>query len=103
MAAKFKLKPNPTFKADVTIPVPGDEPGIVTFTFKHRPIKELADLEKVEGKHISQFLLEITEGWALSDEFNQSNVETLLDNYPRAGEAIMKAYYAELLGNREKN
>ncbi|WP_228728815.1 phage tail assembly chaperone [Klebsiella michiganensis] len=47
MSAIFKLQPNPVFKADVAIPRAGEEDGVLNFTFKHRPIKELAELGKV--------------------------------------------------------
>lgn len=50
MATKFTLQPKPTFKANVSIPRAGDEDGVLTFTFNHKPLKELADLEKLEGK-----------------------------------------------------
>lgn len=103
MAAKFNLQPKPTFKADVTIPRAGDEDGVLTFTFRHKPIKELAALETLEGKTALDFLTEITERWALPDEFSRDNLETLLDNYPGAMKAIVASYYRELTGNREKN
>ncbi len=47
MATKFTLQPKPTFKANVSIPRAGDEDGVLTFTFNHKPLKELADLETV--------------------------------------------------------
>ncbi|VAK71359.1 Domain of uncharacterised function (DUF1789) [Enterobacter hormaechei] len=42
MATKFTLQPKPTFKANVSIPRAGDEDGVLTFTFNHKPLKELA-------------------------------------------------------------
>ena len=50
MSAIFKLQPNPVFKADVAIPRAGEEDGVLNFTFKHRPIKELAELEDIDEK-----------------------------------------------------
>lgn len=64
MATKFTLQPKPTFKANVSIPRAGDEDGLLTFTFNHKPLKELADLEKLEGKTATDFLMEIISGWA---------------------------------------
>lgn len=64
MATKFTLQPKPTFKANVSIPRAGDEDGVLTFTFNHKPLKELADLEKLEGKTATDFLMEIISGWA---------------------------------------
>lgn len=103
MASTFQLKPKPIFKVDVSIPRAGEEDGIVTFTYRHKPLKELADLEAMEGKNAVDFLVDITDAWALPDEFNRENLETLLDNYPRALESITRAYYSELMSNREKN
>lgn len=103
MSAKFELQPKPIFKADVSIPRAGEEDGKLTFTFRHKPIKELAALETLEGKTALDFLQEITEAWALADDFNRDNLETLLDNYPGALKAIVGTYYSELTGNREKN
>lgn len=103
MAKTFQLQPKPTFKVDVAIPRAGDDDGVITFTFRHKPLKELASIESMEGKNAVEFLLDITDGWALPDAFSQENLETLLDNYPRALEAITRHYYNELMGNRQKN
>lgn len=103
MATKFTLQPKPTFKANVTIPRAGDDDGVLTFTFNHKPLKELADLEKLEGKTATDFLMEIIAGWALPDAFNADNLGVLLENYPAAMKAIPETYYRELLGQREKN
>lgn len=102
MATKFTLQPKPTFKANVSIPRAGDEDGVLTFTFNHKPLKELADLEKLEGKTATDFLMEIISGWALPDTFNAENLSLLLENYPAAMRAIPETYYRELMGQREK-
>jgi hypothetical protein len=48
------------------------------------------------------FLLEIVDGWALSEPCTRENMGVLVDNYPGAVKAIMATYYQELTGNREK-
>lgn len=103
MAAKFQLQPKPTFKATVSIPRPGEDDGELTFTFRHKPIKELSELETLEGKSAIDFLADIIEAWALPDECSRANLEVLLDNYPGATNAIVSTYYREITGNREKN
>ncbi|EMK1731250.1 hypothetical protein V8N76_004556 [Salmonella enterica] len=103
MGKSFSLVPAPTFKADVRIPRPGEEDGIVTFQFAHKSIKELAAIESLEGRSATDFLLEIVKGWALPDPFTPENLDVLQDNYPSATKAIITTYYTELLGNREKN
>lgn len=103
MTAKFQLQPKPTFKATVSIPRPGEADGELTFTFRHKPIKELSALETMDGKSSVDFLDSIIEAWALPDTLSRENIEVLLDNYPSATRAIISTYYKELTGNREKN
>lgn len=103
MSTKFSLQPKPTFKALVKIPRAGDVDGELTFTFKHRPLDDLAALEKLDDKTAIDFILDITEGWALPEEFTRENLDVLMQNYPASMRAITETYYRELLGNREKN
>lgn len=102
MATKFSLNPNPTFKVDVAIPRAGEEDGALTFTFKHKPLNELSDMEKHDALSSADFLLDIISGWALPDELTRENVELLMNNYPKALESITRSYYSEILGSREK-
>jgi len=99
----FTLQPKPTFKATVSIPRAGEDDGQLTVTFNHKPLSELAELEKLEDKTALDFITEIVAGWALPEECNAENIGVLLENYPGAMSAITRAYYNELLGNREKN
>ena len=103
MATKFQLQPKPTFKADVTIPRAGEDDGVLTFTFKHHQLKQLSEIESIKEATAADFIMQIAEGWALSENFTHENVVVLLENYPRAGTAIAKRYYEEMVGNREKN
>ncbi|ELQ6264054.1 phage tail assembly chaperone [Cronobacter sakazakii] len=103
MTTRFTLQPKPTFKADVKIPRAGDEDGVLTFTFKHYPLDQLAKMENLDEKTALDFVADIAVAWALPDEFSRENLETLLNNYPGALKAITETYYRELLGNREKN
>lgn len=50
MAVKFTLVPSPTFKADVKIPRAGLDDGELTFTFKHLPLNEVSNIEKLKGR-----------------------------------------------------
>ncbi|KXF93708.1 hypothetical protein AU082_09465 [Yersinia pestis] len=102
MAVKFTLVPSPTFKVDVTIPRAGLDDGILTFTFRHMPVNEVINMEKVEGQSGLDFAEKFIEGWALPEVFSRENLEVLANNYPKAIEAIVGAFYRELLGNREK-
>ncbi|CAM4018314.1 phage tail assembly chaperone [Serratia silvae] len=114
---EFKLNPKPTFKADVTVPRPGDEDGVLTFTFKHKKRTQLELLEKslretleqqsetgvYSNEPMADFLMEICAGWALPDEFNRENMLVLLDNYPRAFDSIATLFTRELMAARGKN
>lgn len=103
MTTMFKLQPNPTFKATVSIPRAGEKDGQLTLTFNHKPLKALAEMEKLEDKTALDFISEIVAGWALPEECTSENLGVLLENYPGAMSAITRTYYNELLGNREKN
>ena len=110
---KFTLIPNPTFSTTASIPRAGTEDGKLSFTFRHKTLDELRAMDEklqksAEGKKSAvepqaDYLMEIVEGWALSDDFTRENVITLLKNYPRAFDSIGLAYTKELMGLREKN
>jgi hypothetical protein len=101
---KLKLKPAPTFKAKVAIPVPGAEATEVEFTFKHRTRDELkAFTDSMGEREDLDQVLAMVEGWELSDEFNRENVAQLVANYFAAPRAIFFAYLEELTQAKEKN
>ena len=108
----FQLQPKPTFKASVTIPVPGGAEGKITFSFKHKGKKDLqayfsslANTEEGgEAKTDIEALLELVEGWdGVSEKFSPENLEKLLDSYPGAALALYETYRKELLEGRAKN
>lgn len=102
--ASLKLQPDPTFSAPVSIPVPGGEPVVVEFTFKHRGRKELAAFGKtLDGRGDADTILDVATGWDLSDPFNADSVALLVDNYFAAPGAIWTAYLAALTQAKEKN
>lgn len=102
--AKFKLVAEPTFKCNVFIPRAGQEDGQIELTFKHYSADKLAKLEdEVKDKQIIDLVMKIVQGWSLDEEFNQENMQILLNNYPAAWRAITDTYYKEMLGQREKN
>jgi len=101
--AKFKLNPDPTFKAKVAIPVPGSAPAKVEFTFKHKTREQLKEwVESPSNDEVAQFR-EMVAGWELDDEFNDDNIRRLCDNYPGASLAVLAAYVDELRGARVGN
>ena len=117
MATKFTLTPNPTFMVTAIIPRAGEEDGKVLFTFKHKRRSEIEMLEKDLREGMSadheakkagtssmvKFIMDIATDWDLEDAFNIENVTEMLENYPRAFDAISLAFTRELMAIREKN
>ena len=105
MTAKFKLNPDPTFKAKVGIPVPGvAEPVEVEFTFKYRTRSDVtAWHEAIKDKQDHEIIIDCVTAWELTDDYTAENVKRLCDNYPSAGAEIAVAYLRELAGIRSKN
>jgi hypothetical protein len=101
---KLLLEPNPTFKAKVEIYIPGQGHAPVEFDFKYRDrdgvmalLEEHKKLKEVEA------IMSVASGWDLSDEFNAESVQKLLKRYNGCGFSIIKKYFEELNGAREKN
>lgn len=104
MAVKFSLTPNPTFKRDVAIPVPGGKTASVSFTFKHKTRDEFkAFMDGIAGREDVEIIRDIAAGWGLEDDFSDENIEALTQNYLGSGLAIVDAYVSELSGARKGN
>lgn len=104
MAVKFSLTPNPTFKRDVAIPVPGGKTASINFTFKHKTRDEFkAFLEGLEGREDVDIILEVASGWGLEDAFDEDNVTELTQNYLGSARAVLDTYVSELAGARKGN
>lgn len=124
MSKKFKIKQNPTFKAKVVIPVVGGDGVETEFEFKYLTRKELAamyDKWSDEAKKLTfedVTLAELTDqemdlqvmqikdivcGWDIEDEFNDENIEGLVNISINIVKAItdvyQKAYVESKLGN----
>lgn len=102
--AKLKLIAEPTFKAKAGIPVPGGEPAMVEFTFKHRTRDQvLAWFESSKDDGDVATVQAVATAWDLDDAFTAENIERLCQNYTGAGFAIVQTYLDELRGARTKN
>lgn len=105
----FLLQPKPTFEAEVSIATPGGAEGKIKFMFKHKGRKALKEFfETLSDGEVSrpdhEALLDLVGGWKGVDEpFSPEALETLLDNYPAAAQAIFQAYHKLLLEGRAKN
>jgi hypothetical protein len=103
--AKFKLQPDPTFKAKVKIPVPGEakEPE-VEFTFRFRDRDDLAALlERAKEQDLVKTALEMVTAWELVDEFNEENMRLLDKTYIGALGRLVESYWGEHTKALEKN
>lgn len=122
MAKSFKLQKDPTFKATVAIPRIGADPLSVSFTFKSMSRRQLAVMfegwkqqnlelmkeaeERAEaGEPFSMIewtdreiaiqasqIKEIVVGWGFSDEFNDENIEALVESVVSVTDVIIEQY-----------
>jgi hypothetical protein len=100
----LKLKPDPTFFAKVSIPVPGAKPASVKFQFRHKTKDEAEKWrQSVDGRDDVELILDIACGWDLAEAFDEENVGFLVQNYIGAGIAVVRTYLEELAGARLGN
>ena len=114
MAKKFKIANNPTFKSKVSIPRVGGDEIEVEFEFKYLTRKELAKVyegwqEKLTDLNITddttlteltdievelqiKQLKDIVQGWDFEDEFNDDNIEQLVETSVFAAKTVIEAY-----------
>lgn len=85
--AKISIKPPPTFRAYVPIPMPGGPAVEVLVTFKHRTKDELHQFTTTrEDKTDTETFMEMVTGWEFEDPFTKENVDALLQQ--RIGTAL---------------
>ena len=99
----FKLEPNPTFKAKVGIPVPGQEkPAFVDFEFKALTRTELEQwFTDSRDKPDEERLPLIIVGWAGVDAtYSDESLAKMLDRFPGSSRAIVQKFTDELTGAR---
>ena len=102
----LKINPEPTFKADVPITIPGEKkPAIVNMTFRYKNRKELIDyVERLKDRQMDEALAEIIAGWdGIDAECNPENISALTSNYQAAGQEIFTVYRQELIESKIKN
>lgn len=100
----FRLDPNPTFWATVSIRVPGGI-GELDLEFKHLLQAERERYtQDLAGKSNLDALDELIVGWRKVDaDYNRDNLERLLNEYPDAVRAITTRYWEEITGAAIKN
>ena len=91
----FTLQPNPTFKADVDITIPGSKPAKIGIEFKHlkRSERDAFVGRARDGADDRDLLGEVVVGWTGVDQpYSRDALATLLENYPGAGLDIFMAF-----------
>lgn len=125
--AKFKIAQAPTFLGAVMIPVVGQEPVKVEFTFKYRNRIELAALfdewnqrrkdgqerfgEKptvseiiaVDTENQMQQIKDLVVGWEFDDKFDDESIMALVTSCHGTTEAVVDAYQAAFAKARTGN
>lgn len=104
---KLQLIANPTFKANVPIPIPGGNPVNVQFTFKHRNKDELQEFFDAlkDNKEDIELIMAMASGWELDEPFDKDNIEMMITQYVGSAVAILETYISHATGSvhRAKN
>lgn len=108
----FKLEPNPTFALKVQLHLPGiDAPAVLELTARHHGRTALkAWLERASEATDADFLAEVVADWKgvfgpgdVAVPFSRDALAQLLEAFPAAGAAIVRAYLTELSEGKQKN
>ena len=62
-----------------------------------------SEIYKMVDEKVCEFILEIAEGWDLTDEFNAESVAKLVNEFPMASGPIIEKYRSAILDGRTKN
>lgn len=125
--AKFKIAQAPTFLGAVMIPVVGQEPVKVEFTFKYRNRIELAalfdewnqrrkdgqerfgenptvsEIIAVDTENQMQQIKDLVVGWEFDDKLDDESIKALVTSCHGTTEAVVDAYQAAFAKARTGN
>jgi len=105
----LKKNPNPTFKQPVEIPVPGEKPEKVEFTYKYMSKSDYkAFIESASTKEDAESAAEILIAWPMSlekefGEVSQDNIADFFESYPGAPGAVISGFIKGLHQGRTGN
>lgn len=101
----LKLNPNPTFIASLKVRQPGGAVEEIELEMRHRDSDALNELmAKAKSRPEREVVADIVVGWrGMEVEFSQSNLDTLLKNYPGLASLILGDYVVELMNARAGN
>lgn len=104
MAAKLKLKPDPTFTALVDVRMPGGEVAKLGLTFKYRTKTQRNEwLNSIRDKEDADVFMSMVEAWDLEVPYDRENVVALLEAYDGTAILTVQKYLDELTGARRGN
>jgi hypothetical protein len=106
----FKIQPNPTFSASVTITSHAEE-QVLNLTFKAKTAKDYQGLLDVVGKAkgeaisgaMADTFLALVESWDADMELSKASVLALNDHRPGAVWRIIEAYGEQMIAARKGN
>jgi hypothetical protein len=106
----FKVVPNPTFEASVTLISHGEEQKL-NVTFRAKPVKEyqalLDTIKAAKPKDvrdaITNVFLELTERWDADMELGKDAVDALHEHRPGAVFGLIDAYGEKMIVARKGN
>lgn len=104
----FKIQPNPTFEASVTIVSHGEEQKL-NLTFRAKPVKEyqalLTSLDKPKdlSAAMADVFLALVEKWDADMELGKDAVQALNDHRPGAVWKVIEAYGEQMIAARSGN
>lgn len=104
--SKFKIKQVDDFKLPISFIMPNGEEAKFTFTVKHKRAKDVANLFNLEADKLPtdvEFIKMFATGWDLEEEFNDENLQDLVDFFPGCVASFSHTYTSALAGNRVKN
>ncbi len=103
----LKLKANPTFIADVGIPVAGSVPVKVKVEFKHRTKSAFSEWlvsEERKGLQDPDAILDVAVNWiGVEGEMTREALMEFFESYHGAAHAIMTTYIDQLTQHRLGN
>lgn len=94
----------PDFPLPVKFVLPNGVEATMVFTVKALTSSELnAVLKDASNQTGAQFVKSLASGWELEDDFNDENLDKLVDRYPSVVGGLISTYTQALAGYRVKN
>ncbi len=104
---KLTIKKRPNFKLKLELQMPDtDDLAVVVLDVEHRKAKELGALFNAAPEDRLDdvtFFKEFVKGWDLEEEFNDENIQEVIEWFPNIMVTFTYEYMKALTGQRVKN